>query len=101
MRRSVRETQDDDPGIIRGVEPGRIAEIQIKSNQGASFVPAEIDQAPVTGGAESLAGHGGHIMIGPPQALGSARGEVLVEFELQLSVPVGSSTLRSRDISAP
>lgn len=82
-------------------EHQRVREVEVERDQATPFVSARLDQRPVRRARHRLLDHCRDIVTGVAQQIRASGTEVFVELDLQAECFRGTSTYRSRDISAP
>lgn len=95
------QTQNSDARVLPRSIAKRVAEFEIESDETSSFLTRSLDDLIVAGRAETFLADGRDIVIGGSKKGMGSMAEVLVELELQWRSLRGTSTYRSRDISAP
>jgi hypothetical protein len=87
--------------ILRRLEQQGIAEIQVERHDRTAFVVAPFNQLGIGGAGHSLTGHGSCVVACGLKQFSHALPEIFVQFKLQDLASIGTSTKRSRAISAP
>jgi len=97
----VRNAQHGDASVLAWWEPKYIGEIEVERDECPSFDPARFDQFFVTSTAEVLTGNGCYVVTGCQEEIYCPVAQVFVELCFQAGRSRGTSTNRSRLISAP
>lgn len=97
----ARQAKHSDASIFSGWKDERVGEVEIKGNEGSALTMAMKDEVAIHGPGKTLFKDGRYIVAGFADDTGRSVAEILVKLDLQRDFSTGSSTYRSRDISAP
>lgn len=99
--RILGRTYHNNSATKRRGETDYICKVQIQRDKTALFSTTGIENQEIGSTLQSLIEYSVYLVTGFLKYLLRSRTEVFVQFEFHAAIPSGTSTKRSRDISAP